>query len=94
MFKNGPYAAFDADGVPTQNDKGVRLKSHQAGRQWEAQKLSLREGHAEVRVWRLVGCRLVGSGGGVVCLYLCQGGRDGPRLLFWGRFASSAGYAW
>ena len=26
-FKNGPYAAFDADGVPTQNDKGELPKS-------------------------------------------------------------------
>ena len=41
MFKNGPYKAFDADGVPTQNEKGEPLPKSQfkkLKKQWEAQK--------------------------------------------------------
>ena len=41
MFKNGPYKAFDADGVPTQNEQGEPLPKSQfkkLKKQWEAQK--------------------------------------------------------
>ena len=50
MFKNGPYKAFDADGVPTQNDKGEPLPKSQfkkLKKQWEAQKRAFEKANAK-----------------------------------------------
>ena len=50
MFKTGPYAAFDADGVPTQNDKGEPLPKSQfkkLKKQWEAQKKAFEKASAK-----------------------------------------------
>ena len=50
MFKNGPYKAFDADGVPTQNDKGEPLPKSQfkkLKKQWEAQKKAFEKANAK-----------------------------------------------
>ena len=50
MFKNGPYKAFDADGVPTQNDKGEPLPKSQfkkLKKQWDAQKKAFEKASAK-----------------------------------------------
>jgi cysteinyl-tRNA synthetase len=49
LFKNGPYAAFDADGVPTQDAKGEPLPKSQLKKlkkEWEKQKKAFEKARA------------------------------------------------